>query len=411
VSGSSRPFVHLNFAVDGEGRMSASDGSSLPISTPADWSRVHGLRERYQAVAVGGRTWIRDAPRLDVRRSRLGRQPRRQPDRVVFGGGQPCTFRPAERRTYVVGSRAPADEGVVFTYCPDRGLARPLATLYRHGVGSLLVEGGPTLLRSFLVQGCFDRITAFTAVADPAASRRAVRAALPEIPDLEPADGASGALLRWPGGRRRPHAAGPLSPFEDGDGAPARPRARLPTSFGHFTAWAYEDPTDGVEHLALVLGDLGTAPPPLIRIHSECLTGDALGSLRCDCGPQLRLALSHIAEEGRGALLYLRQEGRGIGLLNKIRAYALQERGLDTVEANEHLGFAADLRDYSVAALMLADLGAREVRLVTNNPFKIEALEGLGIRVVERVGLAVPPSAENASYLRTKRDKLRHLLH
>jgi len=411
VLGSPRPFVHLNFAVDNEGRMSAADGSSLPISTPADWRRVHGLRERYQAVAVGGRTWIRDAPRLDVRRSRLGREPRRQPDRVVFGGGQPCTFRPADRRTYVVGSRAPADEGVVFTYCPDRGLAGPLATLHRHGVGSLLVEGGPTLLRSFLAQGCFDRVTAFTAVADPGAARRAVRTLLPEIPELEPADGASGALLRWPGGRGRPPAARSLSPSEDGREPTACPRARLPTSFGPFIAWAFEDPTDGVEHLALVLGDLRPAPPPLVRIHSECLTGDALGSLRCDCGPQLRLALARIAEAGRGALLYLRQEGRGIGLLNKIRAYALQERGLDTVEANEHLGFAADLRDYSIAALMLADLGAREVRLATNNPFKIEALERHGVRVVERVGLAVPPSAENAGYLRTKRDKLRHLLH
>ena len=409
--GSPRPFVHLNFAVDNEGRMSAADGSSLPISTPADWRRVHGLRERYQAVAVGGRTWIRDAPRLDVRRSRLGREPRRQPDRVVFGGGQPCTFRPADRRTYVVGSRAPADEGVVFTYCPDRGLAGPLATLHRHGVGSLLVEGGPTLLRSFLAQSCFDRVTVFTAVADPGAARRAVRTLLPEIPELEPADGASGALLRWPGGRGRPPAARPLSGSDDGREPTACPRARLPTSFGPFIAWAFEDPTDGVEHLALVLGDLRPAPPPLVRIHSECLTGDALGSLRCDCGPQLRLALARIAEAGRGALLYLRQEGRGIGLLNKIRAYALQERGLDTVEANEHLGFAADLRDYSIAALMLADLGAREVRLATNNPFKIEALERHGVRVVERVGLAVPPSAENAGYLRTKRDKLRHLLH
>jgi GTP cyclohydrolase II len=187
-------------------------------------------------------------------------------------------------------------------------------------------------------------------------------------------------------------------------------RARLPTRHGEFTAWVYEQPEAGCEHLALVMGPIADGRPVLVRIHSECLTGDVLGSLRCDCGAQLQLALDRIAREKRGILLYLRQEGRGIGLYNKMAAYALQDQGLDTVEANEHLGFAADLRDYRVAARILANLGVQDLRLLTNNPRKVEALRDCGLRVVERLPLVAPPNEESAQYLRTKRLKMGHLL-
>lgn len=195
--------------------------------------------------------------------------------------------------------------------------------------------------------------------------------------------------------------------------------ARLPTRYGEFTASVYDDPDTGDPHLALVRGALGgdlesfpsadDATIPLVRLHSECLTGDVLGSLRCDCGVQLDRALRAIAEHGLGVLLYLRQEGRGIGLHNKIRAYALQDDGLDTVEANEQLGLPADARDYAVAASMLQDLGVQRLRLLTNNPRKLQQLERHGLEVVERVPLVVPPTAENESYLATKRTKLGHL--
>ncbi|MDP3047374.1 MAG: GTP cyclohydrolase II, partial [Chloroflexota bacterium] len=156
--------------------------------------------------------------------------------------------------------------------------------------------------------------------------------------------------------------------------------------------------------------DVADGRPVLVRAHSECLTGEVFGSLRCDCGPQLARAMEIIGAEGRGVILYMRQEGRGIGLCNKLRAYALQEQGLDTVEANERLGFPADLRDYGIGAQILADLGLRELRLLTNNPRKVVGLEGYGLRVVERIPLALPPTAENEAYLRTKQEKLGHLL-
>ena len=185
---------------------------------------------------------------------------------------------------------------------------------------------------------------------------------------------------------------------------------KLPTPYGEFEAIAYKSDIGPDEHLALVMGDISTEVPVLVRVHSECLTGDVFGSLRCDCGEQVALAMESIAEEGRGVFLYMRQEGRGIGFHNKMRAYALQDNGLDTVEANLSLGFAPDLRDYGIGAQILADLGLHEIRLLTNNPKKVIALEGYGLKVLETVPIVTSPNPYNLHYLETKQKKLGHLL-
>lgn len=186
--------------------------------------------------------------------------------------------------------------------------------------------------------------------------------------------------------------------------------SRLPTKFGDFTIHAFEDSLTLQEHVALTMGDISNGLPALARVHSECLTGDGFGSLRCDCGPQLEAAMQRVANEGRGVILYLRQEGRGIGLVNKVRAYALQDAGADTVEANEQLGFAADLREYSMCEHMLQHLGVSKVRLMTNNPLKVEALAAHNIEVVERVPLITGNNPHNEGYLQTKTDKMGHML-
>ncbi len=186
---------------------------------------------------------------------------------------------------------------------------------------------------------------------------------------------------------------------------------QLPTPYGVFTLKLYRSILDGDLHIALIMGDATSFDSPLVRVHSECLTGDVFGSLRCDCGDQLHHAMEMVAQAGSGVILYMRQEGRGIGLANKIHAYALQQdQGLDTVEANERLGFAADLRDYGIGAQILADIGLRRIRLITNNPRKVVGLEGYGIEIVERVPLVTQSNEHSRRYLQTKKDKLGHLL-
>lgn len=186
---------------------------------------------------------------------------------------------------------------------------------------------------------------------------------------------------------------------------------RLPTGrYGDFTVYAYESSVDPHHVVALVKGDVTTPEPPLVRVHSSCVTGDLLDSLKCDCGSQLQMALSRITEEGRGVLIYLEQEGRGIGLINKLRAYELQEQGADTVQANEILGFRPDLRDYGIGAQVMVDLGLKKIRFMTNNPKKVAGLEGYGLTIVEHVPLVVQPNPHNQRYLETKRDKMGHLL-
>jgi len=186
--------------------------------------------------------------------------------------------------------------------------------------------------------------------------------------------------------------------------------AELPTENGAFVIHAYENSIDNETHVALVRGDLGDGHDVLVRVHSKCLTGDVFHSARCDCGPQLHTAMARIAEEGRGILLYLNQEGRGIGLANKIRAYQLQDGGLDTVEANERLGFKADQRDYGIGAQILSDLGVKTMRLLTNNPRKFVGLQGYGLTVSETVPLEIPAHDHTRKYLKTKKDKLGHRL-
>jgi 3,4-dihydroxy 2-butanone 4-phosphate synthase/GTP cyclohydrolase II len=185
---------------------------------------------------------------------------------------------------------------------------------------------------------------------------------------------------------------------------------KLPTDFGEFDLYLYRSSIDGQHHLALVKGNVSGKSNVLVRVHSECLTGDVFGSLRCDCGPQLQQAMRQVADEGQGVIVYMRQEGRGIGLVPKIKAYKLQEKGLDTVEANLKLGFKMDLREYGLGAQILADLGLKTIRLLTNNPRKVVGLEGYGLEIVEQVPIRIKPNPHNMKYLQTKKEKLGHLI-
>ncbi len=438
-----RPFVHLNLAVRVDGCVAGTDGQPLTISCEADWRRVHLLRESYDAVAVGGRTWSRDQPRLTVRREVIGRDPSRQPARVIFAGSAPCDLGAAgSGRTFVIGGaqRLGAHPSALFLPAAGRELAGVLAALHGHGIRSLLVEGGPTLLRSFLEQGEFDRLTVYVPTADGAAARAAalrVLAGVPELGsrpfgcgklldsgDLAPADRraasrgpdpGTAALLRDRLAYLDPDACGVANGGCRGDRLALVGPVPLPIDLdglGHRFAWyafarvpaGEESPPELLANSVLVYGDARRCEAPLVRLHSGCHTGDVLRSLRCDCGPQLEQALREIVTAGCGIAVYLTEhEGRGIGLWAKAMAYLLQDAGCDTYEANRRLGFPEDARRFTDAAVVLASLlPRRRITLLSNNPDKREALAACGFDVVEVRALAAGHNEINRRYLAAK---------
>ena len=420
-----RPRVLIHYAQTLDGRIATNTGSSQWISGPPALRFAHELRAAHDAVLVGIGTVLQDNPHLTVRHadgpdplkvvldSRL-----RTPDSAALLSETP-------RRTIFLATPAadPSDirrilklGGQVLVARADAAgqvdLADGLRLLGLQGIRSVMVEGGARVITSLLRTRLADRLVICLA---PIVLGRGVEAVGDlGIARLGQALGLRGMHVRQLGedlilsgelaGER---SQGP----EDDDPIRLQPvlaaSAAMPTRHALFELRAYQ--VNGLEHPVLVLGDVRGAPAPLVRLHSECLTGEAFGSLRCDCGEQLEAGLALIAAEGRGCLLYLRQEGRGIGLINKIRAYHLQDGGMDTVEANLALGLPADGRDYRTAAAVLRSLGVERVRLITNNPAKLAGLEGHGVAVVERLPLQPSLHPTNSPYLRTKAAKMGHL--
>ena len=423
--GAARPRVLVHFAQTLDGRIATPSGSSQWISGSSALRFAHELRASHDAVLVGVGTLLQDDPRLTVRHAEGP-----DPLKVVLDSrlrtpSSAALLRETPTRTVLLTTPAatPADVGRVadlgarvLVAAPDVAgqvdLADGLARLRRLGVRSVMVEGGGRVVTSLLRARLVDRLTVCVA---PIILGRGVES----VGDLGIAQLGQALGLRGLDVRRLGEdliVSGevvderPTEPLS----AAAEPEpylaasAALPTRHGLFELRAYE--VGGLEHPALVMGELDGDPAPLVRLHSECLTGEAFGSLRCDCGEQLEAGLAMIATEGRGCLLYLRQEGRGIGLVNKIRAYRLQDSGLDTVQANLALGLPADGRDYAAAAAVLRALGLRRVRLITNNPAKVTGLERHRVEVERRVPHEATLNPINTPYLRAKAAKMGHLL-
>jgi GTP cyclohydrolase II len=416
-----RPRVLIHYAQTLDGRIATRTGSSRWISGDESLRFAHELRAAHDAVLVGIGTALADDPRLTVRHAEGP-----DPLKVVLDSTLrlPVTaalLRETPERTLLLTTTAAPDAAVaratalgarvIIAASDEAGrvdLPDALERLAKTGVRSMLVEGGAQVITSLLRQGLVDRLAVCVA---PIVLGSGVEA----IGDLGIADLARARGLRHLDVRRLGHdviVSGEVTASRDGlDGAdPSMPRlaasASLPTRYGPFEIRVYEHA--GAEYPILLRGHLDGGPPPLVRLHSECLTGEVLGSLRCDCGEQLEQALELIADEGRGALLYLRQEGRGIGLVNKIRAYGLQDEGLDTVQANLALGLPSDARTYEVPAAILRLLDVTSVRLITNNPAKVVGLQTHGVAVVERVPLRPTVYPDNIDYLRTKVERMGH---
>jgi GTP cyclohydrolase II len=416
-----RPRVLVHYAQTLDGRIATSTGSSRWISGDESLRFAHELRAAHDAVLVGIGTALADDPRLTVRHAE-GPDPLKVVlDSTLRLPSSAALLRDTPGRTVLLTTdaavegdirRVTASGATVLAAASDGDgrvdLQDGLRRLAGIGVRSLLVEGGAQVITSLLRQHLVDRLAVCVA---PIILGDGVEA----VGDLGIAELASALGLRALDVRR----LGPdviisgevVAERHNGTlASAATPRlaatAKLPTRHGPFELRVYE--LDGAEYPILIRGNLEGEPPPLVRLHSECLTGEVLGSLRCDCGEQLALGLELLAAEGRGALLYLRQEGRGIGLMNKIRAYGLQDMGMDTVQANVALGLPADARTYDVAAAVLRQVGTPAVRLITNNPAKILGLEVNGVKVVERVPLQPTIHRDNAEYLRIKVERMGH---
>lgn len=416
-----RPRVFIHYAQTLDGRIATRTGSSRWISGTDSLRFAHELRAAHDAVLVGIGTALADDPRLTVRHAEGPDPLKVVVDSTLRFPSTAALLSETPERTVLLTTDAATDldvarvtalgASVVVAASDEAGrvdLADGLCQLWELGLRSLLVEGGARVITSLLRQQLVDRLAVCVA---PIILGSGVEA----IGDLGIAELAQALGLRELDVRRLGHdviVSGAVSAERQDasllDAGPPRLAARssLPTRHGPFDLRVYE--LAGAEYPILVRGSLHGGPPPLVRLHSECLTGEVFGSLRCDCGEQLDLGLELIAAESRGALVYLRQEGRGIGLVNKVRAYGLQDKGLDTVQANLALGLPADARTYDVAAAILRLMGAPSVRLITNNPLKIAGLEAHGVTVAERIPLQPTLNTANAKYLQTKVERMGH---